>query len=158
MGVALGEELLFRRPDLRPDPAVRFPVLDPDRGCALVHRVLQEVRRAVLAVLLLKTAEAIPQRRGDARDVMILDQQDAESVVEHQLVDVDAERRPPLDARRSTRLRATDRAPPAGDYYGNGEGEADGQGPSTAHDIPPLTGSRFSCSRFSGSVLGAAGG
>ena len=60
----------------------------------------------MLAVLLEEGPESILERRGDARDAMVLDEYDPEAVVEHQLVRIEPERGPVLRVDRGSTLGA----------------------------------------------------
>ena len=127
MRVPFGEQLLLGVVDLAEQLAIELAVLDADRRRALMHGMFEEVRRAVLAVALRQRAEPILEGRGDARDAMVLDEDDPEAVVEDELVRIEPERGPVLRVDCGSTLGAERRAVAAGrERERHGDRETDG--------------------------------
>jgi hypothetical protein len=97
--------------------------------------VLQEMGFAVLAVRLLQRPEPVPQGCCDPRTPMVFDEQDAESVVQHKFVDVDAERSPSFRPYGGRRLGGRSRQPVARHQAAQTDGDADGDEAWMGHTL-----------------------
>jgi hypothetical protein len=134
--VSLGEQLLLGIVDRAQQLPIDVAVPDADRGRALVHGVLEEVRGAVLAIALRKRAESILERRGHARHAMVLDQHDTEPVLEDELVRVESEERPVFRAEHRSALRARSSALPE-EHGSETRGETEDDHTQTRHIAAP---------------------
>ena len=101
VGVPLFEQRLLRLIDRSQHCAVSPDVFHPDRRRSLMDGVFEEVSRAMLAVAFLEGADAVIQGGRDAGHPAILDDENPESVVEEDLLDVDPEVRPMLRRQRA---------------------------------------------------------